>query len=176
MWPVDITRDTRRDWKEAMDLADRSRDHLSLDEVRRGDRPAFFFDHGEALLFIDGHLFDLEHYIAAVQWDVDPTPLPREILEHGAGIEYGRRHAGECECSACMERQRPRRSEFAVWRGRRRRDAWPATRPAAGNGQEAERLVATQGFPPGLGLALFRDDAVSGTGYAERPAARIGGQ
>jgi hypothetical protein len=93
--------DTRRAWKDAIEEAAASRAVLSLAEVRESGRPAFFFDYGEALLFIDGELFDLQHWGAALQLDADPMPLPRVVLEHGVGIEYGWRHAGECDCEAC---------------------------------------------------------------------------
>ena len=93
--------DTKRGWKDAVDEAACSRALLSLAEVRESGRPAFFFDYGEALLFIDGELFDLQHWGAALQLDSGPMPLPRVVLEHGVGIEYGWRHAGDCDCPAC---------------------------------------------------------------------------
>ena len=106
--------DTRRAWRDAVDEAARSRAVLSLDEVRESGRPAFFFDYGEALLFIDGELFDLRHWGVALQFDVDPVPLPRQILEHGVGIEYGWRHAGECDCRACSRGTAARREHVAA--------------------------------------------------------------
>jgi hypothetical protein len=96
--------DTRRGWKEAVVHGTASRAVLSLDEVRASGRPAFFLDYDETLLFVDGELFDLQHWGVALQFDVEPVPLPHEILNHGAGIEYGWRHAGDCDCAACTER------------------------------------------------------------------------
>jgi hypothetical protein len=111
---VGTTLDTRRAWKNAVEEAARSRAVLSLAEVREVGRPAFFFDFGEALLFNDGELFDLRHWGVALQFDVDPVPLPRQILEHGVGIEYGWRHAGECDCRACSRGTAARREDVAA--------------------------------------------------------------
>ena len=52
-------REARRHWGEDGQRAARSRALLSLKEVRASGLPAFFFDHGEHLLYIDGELYDL---------------------------------------------------------------------------------------------------------------------
>jgi hypothetical protein len=71
---------------------------LLLEEVRRAGLPAYFFDDGEQLLFLDGQLYDL-----AVARGADGAimPLPQEVLESGVGIEYGWRHAKHCACQLC---------------------------------------------------------------------------
>jgi hypothetical protein len=94
---------------EAAAFVDRSHSLLSLDEVRASGRPAFFLDYGEALLFIDGELFDLQDGGAALQAGGDPLPLPRDVLEHGVGIEYGWRHTARCDCDVCT------RDPAATW-------------------------------------------------------------
>ena len=83
--------------------AARSRVLLSLAEVRASGLPAFFFDHGEHLLYMDGELFDLRDGDAAWQAGSRPLPLPRQILESGVGIELGWRHAADCRCHSCRK-------------------------------------------------------------------------
>lgn len=76
---------------------------LSLDEVRASGLPAYFFDHGEELFYLDGELFDLRDAEAAQMAGRDPRPLPKEILETGVGIEYGWRHIADCTCHRCWQ-------------------------------------------------------------------------
>jgi hypothetical protein len=71
---------------------------LLLEEVRRAGLPAYFFDDGEQLVFLDGQLYDLAEARAA---DGMVKPLPQEVLESGVGIEYGWRHAKHCACPLC---------------------------------------------------------------------------
>jgi hypothetical protein len=82
----------------------RPRPLLSLDEIRASGLPAYFHDHGEELLFLDGELFDLREAEAAQHAGKEPQPLPREILENGVGIEYGWRHVPDCVCHYCWQR------------------------------------------------------------------------
>jgi hypothetical protein len=84
--------------------AGRPRTLLSLEEVRASGLPAYFFDHGERLLYMDGELFDLRTGDGAWQAASRPTPLPRQILESGVGIELGWRHAADCRCRYCGKR------------------------------------------------------------------------
>ena len=74
---------------------------LSLAEVRASGLPAFFFDHGEHLLYVDDELFDLHVGDAAWQAHNRPRPLPHQILDSGVGIELGWRHAAGCSCRYC---------------------------------------------------------------------------
>jgi hypothetical protein len=71
---------------------------LLLDEVRRAGLPAYFFDDGEKLVFLDGELYDLAETRAGTG---APRPLPREVLESGVGIEYGWHHIEHCACPLC---------------------------------------------------------------------------
>jgi hypothetical protein len=71
---------------------------LLLKEVREAGLPAYFFDDGEQLVYLDGELYDLAELKAAPG---SLRPLPREILESGVGIEYGWRHTRHCRCSLC---------------------------------------------------------------------------
>jgi len=82
----------------------RSRAVLTLDEVRAGGLPAYFYDYSEELLYVNGELFDLHEVQAAELAGADPQPLPREILENGVGLEYGWRHAAGCACHYCWQR------------------------------------------------------------------------
>jgi len=82
----------------------RSRALLSLDEVRAGNLPAYFYDYSEELLYLDGELFDLREVEAAERTGTDPLPLPREILDNGVGLEYGWRHVADCVCHYCWQR------------------------------------------------------------------------
>ena len=74
---------------------------LSLDDVRESGRPAFFFDYGEALVYAKDELYDVYAWATALQAGADPLPLPRDVLEHAVGIEYGWRHAVSCDCDRC---------------------------------------------------------------------------
>ena len=96
-------REVRRSLGEDGGHAARARALLSLEEVRASGLPAFFFDHGEHLLYMDGELFDLNDRDAAWQAGSHPRPLPRQILESGVGIELGWRHAADCRCRHCRK-------------------------------------------------------------------------
>jgi hypothetical protein len=74
---------------------------LSLDEVREVGRTAFFFDFGEALIYLDGEIFDIHDWGGSMPSDALSLPLPREVLEGGVGIEYGWRHMRGCACHLC---------------------------------------------------------------------------
>ena len=77
--------------------------YLSLAEVRSVGRTALFLDWGEALLYRDGRLFELQTSPGEQAMDYPPKLLPDEILEHGVGIEFGWRHLDGCDCWACQE-------------------------------------------------------------------------
>ena len=74
---------------------------LSLDEVREAGRTAFFFDFGEALMYLGGELFDVSDWRSAVPIGALTQPLPPGILESGVGLEYGWRHLAGCACGFC---------------------------------------------------------------------------
>ena len=84
--------------------AARSGTRLSLDEVRESGLPAYFFDHGEHLLYLNDEIFDLEERDASLRANSRPRPLSRQILEDGVGIEFGWRHAAGCVCPHCWRR------------------------------------------------------------------------
>ena len=76
---------------------------LSLDEVRQSGRVAYFFDFCEALMYVDGALFEIRPSGAGTSNGMRRTPMPRSILDSGVGIEYGWRHLAECDCECCGE-------------------------------------------------------------------------
>jgi hypothetical protein len=84
-------------------LADCADAKLLLEEVREIGLPAYFFDHGERLLFLDGDIFDLREVGTAARDGASPMPLPHGILETGVGLEYGWRHAAGCACPHCRD-------------------------------------------------------------------------
>ena len=71
---------------------------LLLQEVLEAGLPAYFFDDGEQLVYLNGELYDLTEAKSA---SGALQPLPREILESGVGIEYGWRHTRHCACTLC---------------------------------------------------------------------------
>jgi hypothetical protein len=82
----------------------RGRRRLSLDEVRASGLPALLFEHGDALLYLDGRLYTALDWIMSDQATL-PQPLPEQVLECGVGIEYGWRHAADCTCRYCVPHQ-----------------------------------------------------------------------
>jgi hypothetical protein len=80
----------------------RGRRRLSLEEVRESGLPALFFDYGDALLYLDGQLFNARDWVASDLASTPPPPLPAQILEAGVGIEYGWQHAADCTCRFCV--------------------------------------------------------------------------
>lgn len=92
---------------------------LSLDEVQAIGLPAYFSDHGEHLMYLDGELYDLRgddlRTAGAMRKPGSrPPALPHRILEDGVGIEYGWRHVAECGCPYCWRRAHDDPSEQAV--------------------------------------------------------------
>ena len=87
-------------------LRDCSDAKLLLEDVRASGVPAYFFDHGERLLFLDGEIYDLREVGAAARAGTNPAPLPHAILENGVGLEYGWRHIAGCVCPQCRSEAR----------------------------------------------------------------------
>ena len=87
---------------------------LSLDEVRASGLPAFYTDHGERLLYMDGELYDLRDTDGEWQAGSRPSPLPRHILEDGVGVEFGWWHAHDCTCPHCWKRELHSAGQSAV--------------------------------------------------------------
>jgi hypothetical protein len=92
---------------------------LSLDEVQAIGLPAYFFDHGEHLMYLDSELYDLraDDLRDAVTTRVAgsrPPVLPHRVLEDGVGIEHGWRHVAECGCPYCRRRAHDDPPEQAV--------------------------------------------------------------
>ena len=70
-----------RDWpgpqRTAMRLRrPRSPVPLSLAEVRESGLPALLLDFGEALLYLDGEIFEVDASLAPLRADAHPVPLP----------------------------------------------------------------------------------------------------
>jgi len=71
---------------------------LLLEEVREAGLPAYFFDNGERLVYVDDQLYDLAGDDPGQR---PPRPLPHSIIECGVGVEAGWRHTGRCACRFC---------------------------------------------------------------------------
>lgn len=80
---------------------------LSLAEVRETGLPALLLDFGEALLYVDGEIFEVDASLAPLRVGSHPVPLPAVILATGVGIDYGWHHAGHCACRFCSKGERP---------------------------------------------------------------------
>ncbi len=76
---------------------------LLLEEVLEAGLPAYFFDHGEQLVYLDGELYDLSD---AKKGKGSLRALPHSILESGVGIEYGWHHSEHCACPLCRPSRR----------------------------------------------------------------------
>ncbi len=71
---------------------------LLLEEVLEAGLPAYFFDHGEQLVYLEGELYDLSE---AKRGHGPLQALPHSIIENGVGIDYGWHHTGHCACPLC---------------------------------------------------------------------------
>jgi hypothetical protein len=80
---------------------------LSLAEVRESGLPALLLDFGEALLYLEGEIFEVGANSAPLPAGSRPVPLPAVILATGVGIDYGWHHAGHCACRFCSKGRRP---------------------------------------------------------------------
>jgi hypothetical protein len=79
---------------------------LSFKEVIESGRPAVYSQFGDALLYMDGVLFDvLDPGSPAELWHKVPADDSR-LASHTVGIEYGWRHVSGCSCDFCMRRAR----------------------------------------------------------------------
>jgi hypothetical protein len=78
----------------------RGRRRLTLAEVVASGLPALLVEHGDALLYLDGRLYNALDWMTSGDTKL-PEPLPAQILETGVGIEYGWRHAATCRCRYC---------------------------------------------------------------------------
>ena len=124
---------------------------LSLADVRESGRPAFFFDHSEALVYAQDELYDVHDWAAALQTGADPMPLPHDVIEHAVGIEYGWRHASSCDCDTCALHRR----DAPASHGDKPTSGLPITlprwpRPAIGLRQEAAGRHRSSGRPGAL--------------------------
>ena len=52
-----------------------------------------------------GVLYDLHETVSGSALAHPPEELPAQILDYGAGIEYGWHHLNGCDCPACCERR-----------------------------------------------------------------------
>lgn len=93
--------DSRRNRSASGERAGLTHRLLSLEDVRASGLPAFYTDHGERLLYMDGELYDLRDTDGEWQAGSRPSPLPHRILEDGIGVEFGWWHAHDCTCSFC---------------------------------------------------------------------------
>ena len=108
-----------RDWpgpqRTAMRLRrPRSPVPLSLAEVRESGLPALLLDFGEALLYLEGEIFEVDASWAPSRAGLRAVPLPTSILATGVGIDYGWHHAGHCACRFCSKGGRPDAQEESV--------------------------------------------------------------
>lgn len=87
---------------------------LSLAEVRESGLPALLLDFGEALLYLDGEIFEVDASLAPLCVGAHPIPLPAVILATGVGIDYGWHHAGHCACRFCSKDGRPDAQEASA--------------------------------------------------------------
>ena len=87
---------------------------LSLAEVRESGLPALLLDFGEALLYLDGEIFEVDESLTPLRVGAHPVPLPAVILATGVGIDYGWHHAGHCACRFCSKGGRPDAQEAAA--------------------------------------------------------------
>lgn len=85
------------------DVSDCAPRQLLLEEVLEAGLPAYFFDHGEQLVYLDGELYDLSE---ATRDRGAPHALPHTVLESGVGIEYGWHHSKHCACPLCRTSHR----------------------------------------------------------------------
>jgi hypothetical protein len=77
------------------------RHRLSFNEVIETGRPAVYSQFGDALLFMDGALFDvLKPGSPTELWRKVPRDDPR-FAGRAIGIEYGWRHVSGCSCDFC---------------------------------------------------------------------------
>ena len=97
--------DTQRSRTRGGEKDGRARKLLSLQEVRASGLPAFYTDHGERLLYMDGELYDLRDTDGEWQAGSRPLPLPRHVLEDGVGVEFGWWHSHDCTCPLCWKRE-----------------------------------------------------------------------
>ncbi len=108
-----------RDWPGPQRTAQRLRRPrspvaLSLAEVRESGLPALLLDFGEALLYLDGEIFEVDASLAPLRVGSHPVPLPAVILATGVGIDYGWHHAGHCACRFCSKGGRPDAQEASA--------------------------------------------------------------
>ena len=87
---------------------------LSLAEVRESGLPALLLDFGEALLYLEGEIFEVDASLAPLPGGSRPVPLPAVILATGVGIDYGWHHAGHCMCRFCSKGGRPDAQEASA--------------------------------------------------------------
>ena len=108
-----------RDWPGPQRTAKRLRRPrspvaLCLAEVRESGLPALLLDFGEALLYLDGEIFEVDASLAPLRVGSHPVPLPAVILATGVGIDYGWHHAGHCACRFCSKGGRPDAQEASA--------------------------------------------------------------
>jgi hypothetical protein len=74
---------------------------LSLAQVRSVGLPAVYLRFGDALLYLDETLFDLNEPDPGSPTLFCPPVLDATILQRAVGIEFGWRHALGCRCRFC---------------------------------------------------------------------------
>jgi hypothetical protein len=87
---------------------------LSLAEVRESGLPALLLDFGEALLYLDGEIFEVDASLAPLRAGSHLDPLPAVVLATDVGIDYGWHHAGHCACRFCSKGERPDTQEASA--------------------------------------------------------------
>lgn len=77
------------------------RRRLSFSEVIEVGRPAVYSRFGDALLFMDGMLYDVLKPGAPTELWPKVTIDDRRLASRAVGIEYGWRHVSDCACNIC---------------------------------------------------------------------------
>jgi hypothetical protein len=75
---------------------------LALDEVVAIGRPAIYSRYGEALLFMNGTIFDVREPFAPSELSLGVPLNDPAVVRHAVGIEFGWRHALDCSCDLCQ--------------------------------------------------------------------------
>ncbi len=88
-----------QDVERVLAEASRARHRLSLVDVMNVGLPAVYAQFGERLIYEDGRIYDARDPSALTE--IPLTAADRSGL--AVGLEYGWKHAGDCDCSLCSD-------------------------------------------------------------------------
>ena len=77
------------------------RRRFSLIEVIDAGRPAVYRPFGDALLYLDGTLFDVLQPGSPIELGLKVLLEDPHLERRAVGIEYGWRHESDCSCEFC---------------------------------------------------------------------------